>query len=198
MQKKSKKILISSTLIVLVLIFIDQITKYFATIFLKNKAPFVLIEDVFEFQYLENQSAAFGIDLISIFHRIFHFSYFDKHPDAFLTAKMLFFVILTVLVIVIIARVYIRIPQNKRFRWINWILMFFVAGAIGNCIDRVVNQYVVDFFYFKLIDFPIFNVADIYVTVATVFFIVVALFYYKDEDYELVFPSKKKKETEKE
>ena len=67
----------------------------------------------------------------------------------------------------------------------NWILLFFMAGAIGNFIDRIINQYVVDFFYFKLINFPIFNVADIYVTVAAVFMLFLGLFYYKEEDFEI-------------
>lgn len=71
--------------------------------------------------------------------------------------------------------------------------MIFTAGAIGNLIDRMVNNYVVDFCYFKLINFPIFNVADIYVTVAAFFFIILGLFYYKEEDYELIFPDKNKK-----
>ena len=66
-----------------------------------------------------------------------------------------------------------------------WILLFFMAGAIGNFIDRIINQYVVDFFYFKLINFPIFNVADIYVTIAAVFMLFFGLFYYKEEDFEI-------------
>ncbi|MDY2590860.1 MAG: signal peptidase II, partial [Agathobacter sp.] len=66
------------------------------------------------------------------------------------------------------------------------------AGAIGNLIDRIVNNYVVDFFYFKLIDFPIFNVADIYVTIAAFLFIVLGFFYYKEEDFEIIFSKSKK------
>ena len=54
-------------------------------------------------------------------------------------------------------------------------------------IDRVRLNYVVDFLYFKLIDFPIFNVADIYVTVAAVMLVVLVCFYYKEEDLERVF-----------
>ena len=50
-------------------------------------------------------------------------------------------------------------------------------------IDRMVNGYVVDFLYFSLIDFPIFNVADIYVTVATACLVILVLFYYKDEEF---------------
>ena len=74
-------------------------------------------------------------------------------------------------------------------------MLFFTAGAIGNFIDRITQQYVVDFLYFKLIDFPIFNVADIYVTCAAFAMILLGFFYYKDEDVERIFPSKKTTST---
>ena len=61
-----------------------------------------------------------------------------------------------------------------------------MAGAWGNCIDRITLNYVVDFLYFKLIDFPIFNVADIYVTVAAFAVAILICFYYKDEDFERI------------
>ena len=76
---------------------------------------------------------------------------------------------------------------------LNLIIISFAAGACGNLIDRFIHQYVVDFFDFTLIDFPIFNVADIYVTGAAIVLIIMVLFYYKDEDYEIIFPSKKGK-----
>ena len=66
-------------------------------------------------------------------------------------------------------------------------LYFIGAGAIGNMIDRMFRKYVVDFIYFRLIDFPVFNVADIYVTVAAVLLIVLVVFYYKDEDFDKIF-----------
>ena len=50
-----------------------------------------------------------------------------------------------------------------------------------------------DFFYFSLINFPIFNVADIYVTVAAFLFIFLLLFIFKEDDLEKIFPSKKGK-----
>ena len=64
--------------------------------------------------------------------------------------------------------------------------------ALGNLIDRVFRKYVVDFFYFKLIDFPVFNVADIYVTVAGIGLILTVVFYYKDEDFEFIALNKGK------
>ena len=52
----------------MILVAIDQLTKYLAVINLKQSSTgvFVLIPGVFEFRYLENQSAAFGVDLLSI------------------------------------------------------------------------------------------------------------------------------------
>lgn len=161
----------------IILIFLDQLTKYFAVTNLKNGDPFVIIKNVFELHYLENHGAAFGV----------------------LQGKKMFFVIFTIVVLCALIYLYFRMPAQKRYQPIQWILIFFIAGAIGNFIDRVRQDYVIDFFYFKLIDFPIFNVADIYVTVAAFFVIILGLFYYKEADYEMIFPSKsdskKKKDT---
>ena len=65
------------------------------------------------------------------------------------------------------------------------------AGAIGNMIDRIYLGYVVDFFYFNLIDFPIFNVADIYVTVSTIVLVILILFYYQEDEFEELFHRRK-------
>ena len=65
------------------------------------------------------------------------------------------------------------------------------AGAWGNCIDRLSHGYVIDFFYFILIDFPIFNVADIYVTVAAFVLVILLLFYYKEEDLDRILHHRK-------
>lgn len=60
------------------------------------------------------------------------------------------------------------------------------AGGLGNLIDRVRLNYVVDFIYFSLIDFPVFNVADIYVTTSMILLFIAVLFYYKDEDFQFL------------
>lgn len=188
--KKSMRNMGISGIIALILIFLDQITKWLAVDKLSKGEPFVLIKGVFELQYLENQSAAFGIDLITIFQNIFKLEYFENNPAAFLRAKMIFFIVITILVTILLCFIYRKIPSTPRFRWINITMILFVSGAIGNLIDRIVNNYVVDFFYFKLINFPIFNVADIYVTVAAFLFIFLCLFIYKEEDFEEIFPKK--------
>ena len=69
--------------------------------------------------------------------------------------------------------------------------LFIVAGGIGNLIDRIFRGFVVDTFSFVLIDFPVFNVADCYVTVSMFLFVFLILFYYKDEEFDCLFPKKK-------
>lgn len=55
-------------------------------------------------------------------------------------------------------------------RFGRWTVSFVLAGAIGNCIDRILNGYVVDMFEFEFFSFPVFNVADIFITVAGILF----------------------------
>ena len=193
MKYKSNKEIGISGFIVLILIIIDQITKFLATINLKNNDSIVLIQDVFELKYLENQSAAFGSDIVSLLQRIVKLQYFYDNPEKFIIFKMIVFAILTITVVILLTLFYIKIPADKHYFWMNICIILFVAGAIGNLIDRIIHHYVVDFFYFSLINFPIFNVADIYVTVAAFLFIFLLLFIFKEDDLEKIFPSKKGK-----
>lgn len=179
-RQKSKKMLLCRNLVgivaTIVLIFFDQLTKLLAVQHLKNQAPFVLWDGVFELNYLENRGAAFGI----------------------LQGQKWLLIIFTVVVLLLMTYLYFkRIPLEKRFFWLNVIIVLFFAGAVGNFIDRLVQDYVVDFFYFKLIDFPIFNIADIYVVIAAFLLLVLGFFYYKEEDFEQILPSKKQKSSRK-
>ena len=192
MKIKTKKQIFGSAILVGILVLLDQFTKYLAVLFLKEKPSIPIIQGVFELQYLENTSAAFGMDPISFLHKIFSFDVFIKNPELFLQVRMGFFIVLTLAMVSVFSLLYLRIPNEKRFIYLDYILIFFTAGAIGNFIDRVNQQYVVDFFYFKLINFPIFNVADIYVTCAAVAMMLLGLFYYKDEDVDRIFPPKTK------
>lgn len=68
----------------------------------------------------------------------------------------------------------------------KWLIVLVMAGGIGNCIDRAVNGYVVDMFHFQFPifgqDFPIFNVADIFVTVGGIAFCAWLIFHKHPED----------------
>ncbi len=71
------------------------------------------------------------------------------------------------------------------------IFLLLIAGAIGNMIDRVKQGYVVDFFYFTPINFPRFNVADVYVTCSIILLIIAMFFVYKDEELDFLTKFKK-------
>lgn len=168
MDKKLKYNLLGLAAAV-VLIALDQQTKVLAVKYLMNQEPIVIWDGVFELRYLENRGAAFGI----------------------LQGQKLIFLLCTVLVLLVLAFYYNRVPAEKRYQPLRVVGVLLGAGAVGNLIDRMTQSYVVDFLYFKLIDFPIFNVADCYVTVGAILLAVLILFVYKDE--ELVFLSLKKK-----
>ena len=86
-----------------------------------------------------------------------------------------------------------KLPAGRRFVPLEACLTVICAGAAGNLIDRVSQGYVVDFLYFKLINFPIFNVADCYVTVGTAVLAILFLWYYKDEEFDMLYPKRKEK-----
>ncbi len=157
------------TLMTLLLIFFDQATKGLAVRFLKGQEPFVIWDGVFELRYLENRGAAFGM--------------LQGHQAFFLFTGLLVFA----------AALYFfrHVSADRKFFPIRMIAVFILAGALGNMADRLRLSYVVDFFYFRLIDFPIFNVADIYVTVSAAAFAVLSLFVYKEEDFALLFPKRR-------
>jgi signal peptidase II len=77
-------------------------------------------------------------------------------------------------------------PVSPKYTLLRVLAVLMAAGAIGNMIDRVVNNYVVDFIYFNLINFPIFNVADCYVTIAAALLILSIIFIYKDDDLKFL------------
>jgi signal peptidase II len=72
------------------------------------------------------------------------------------------------------------------FKDIRVLMVFLISGALGNIIDRVVNGYVVDMFDFCLINFPVFNVADIYVTCSVILLFFIVIFKYKDGDFDIL------------
>ena len=101
----------------------------------------------------------------------------------------IFFFIIVLIISVFIIWFYLHVPMTKKLLPLRICAVFIFSGAIGNFIDRLKLGYVVDFFYFKLIDFPVFNVADIYVTVGTFILAFLLLFYYKEEDLDRIFHS---------
>lgn len=163
MNKKIQTTLVSLISVIALTLF-DQWTKWLAVEKLKDQAPYVLISGVFELNYTENRGAAFGM----------------------LQDQRLFFLIMTAIVLCGVALLFYRMPFERYYLPMRGIFVVFIAGTIGNLIDRVFLGYVVDFFYISLIDFPVFNVADLFITGSLALFVILILFRYKEEDLAFI------------
>jgi signal peptidase II len=132
-----------SLIVVIGLVGIDQLIKYWALHSLSINGDIYIWPNVFHLAYVENRGAAFGI----------------------LQNQRVFLVIIPCLVLVGIIWYWRQIPENKWGFLSKWALILIISGAIGNLIDRLYLGFVVDYLYVALIDFPVFNFADICVVV---------------------------------
>lgn len=164
MNKEKGKLLCFDLILLIVLVMIDRVTKQIAVIKLKDQPAFNIIDGVLEFNYLENRGAAFGM----------------------LQNQKVFFVFVALVFLSVILYVLFKTPDQRKYFKLHVLLTLIAAGAIGNMIDRLKFDYVVDFIYFVLINFPVFNVADIYVTLATAILIINVLFVYQDNDFNFL------------
>ncbi|MBO4583893.1 MAG: signal peptidase II [Clostridia bacterium] len=144
-------------LLSVVLVAADQITKALAVAYLKPVTTFPIIRDVLHLTYSENTGAAFSI----------------------LNGFRWGFVILAVIVCGVV--IYLNAARKIESKLFYLASILIVSGAIGNVIDRIATGAVVDFIDFRLINFPVFNFADICLTVGVVLLFVFFLFFYGKE-----------------
>lgn len=170
LKNRNRKLLALDGAVMLVLLFADQFTKYLAITRLKGNPAYVLIEGVLELQYVENRGIAFSL--------------FQGRKILILTLGLL---ILGLLIFFLF-----KLPEQKKFRIIHFLFAALLAGALGNIIDRVRFDYVVDFISFVLIQYPVFNVADCFIVLATIILFVLFMFVYKEEDLEFLSFRRKK------
>lgn len=155
-----KQFYIISAITVIVLVLLDQITKWQALTKLKPIKNIVVIKGFLDFTFVENRGAAFGI----------------------LSGRRVFFILLTVVVVVGIIYSFYKLPKTKEYNWLKCGLVLVLSGAVGNVIDRAVRGYVVDFLEVTFIKWPVFNLADIYVVIGACFILFLSLFVIKEEE----------------
>jgi len=160
MNKKAIKSYLYAVVGIIIMVVLDQITKIIAIDKLKGKKSVNVIPNVLSFTYLENEGAAWGI----------------------LKNHQLIFIIISIVLTAAIAYYYNKLPYTKRFRPFRITLSVLCAGAVGNTIDRIFHKYVVDFFQTDFIEFPVFNVADIYVTCSIAALLILILFVYSEQE----------------
>lgn len=168
-KTKGKIQYIIPALIIGILIFVDQITKYLisSNFHLSESKP--IIKNVFELCYVRNEGMAWGM----------------------FAGKRIIFLILTILIVIMGLLLFVKIRESKKFLPIRICIIVLISGAIGNMIDRIRFGYVIDFFYFKPIDFPVFNVADIYVVLSMITLFILLIFVYSNDDFDELFGAKK-------
>lgn len=183
-DKKNILVYIKFSILTLLLVIFDQYTKYLSVHNLKDNEAFVLIDGVFEFRHLINYGAAGGI----------------------FEGQRLYFIIFTLIALPILMYGIFKIEFIKKtikhdkraikrktslkMTVYEFSIVLLISGAIGNLIDRILEGYVVDFIYFKLIDFPIFNIADTYITISAMIIFLVGLLFLDTKEFDMIFMKK--------
>lgn len=142
-MKHTKKHISCSIMIILIVAF-DQITKYFASLKLADGSVAKFIPGVVQFKYAENTGMAFSM----------------------LSGARWVFIALTV--VVCVGVFYYLFSNRCKSLWLYWSLGVILSGGIGNLIDRIKFGYVVDFIEPTFVNFAIFNIADCAVTCGAV------------------------------
>ena len=167
MTKKAKHSLIyyaAGLIWIAALVFLDQRLKVQMTASLQGKGRVSLIPGLLGLTYVENRGMAFGL----------------------LQNGRVFFVVMTVLVLCLLFLLFYAIPEKKRFYPLTAGVIQIIAGAIGNFIDRLRMGYVVDYLDLEFMQFPVFNLADCFVTWTAVVIAILLIFAYKEEDLKQI------------
>ncbi len=172
---------------IVIIITVDQLTKLFITGNMQLNESIPWIKDVFEIRYIQNTGMAWGL----------------------FSNRTWLLAVISIVLMAGLLYVYRNIMDGRYYAPIRILLICIIGGAIGNLIDRIRLGYVVDFLYFKLIDFPVFNVADIFVTVSVILLVILMIFKYKGKDLDVMlgdgirledgtYTEKKRKKTDHE
>ncbi len=145
-----------------ILVGLDQITKYFALVYLKPVGSMEFIKWFLNFIFVENRGVAFGM----------------------FSGQRWFILLLTIVITIALIFYYTKLPKTKEYQLVRMVMVLIFSGALGNMLDRIFRGYVVDFFAFAFIDFPVFNVADIYVVVGVCILAFLILFVIKEPEEE--------------
>lgn len=164
------KIYIIPILVIAILTAFDQLTKAIITGKFAVQDSVDVIKDVFTITYVQNRGIAWGM----------------------FQGKKFLFIIITAIILGLCFYIYQNIANNPRYKLFRICMLVLISGAIGNMIDRIKLGYVIDFFSFDLINFPVFNVADIYVVCSMFIIFFIILFKFNDDDLTYIFKNQTK------
>lgn len=140
------------------LIVVDQLSKWAILQNFELYEEKILLPGFLSLFYIQNRGAAWGI----------------------FEGRMIFFYIITVFVVGYLIYMFHKEKTDSKLVGVSFSLI--LSGAIGNFIDRLVNGFVVDMFRLDFINFPIFNVADMCLTIGVALMLIHVLFFEKEEN----------------
>ena len=159
-----KKRYFAAGISVILLAVIDQIIKYFVVKNMEFGVYKPVIGDILGLEYIQNTGSAWGM----------------------LSKYTFILTILSIVILLAVIYAYKNVSCSDRYRIIRILMVFVAGGAIGNLIDRIRLKYVVDYIYVKCINFPVFNFADICVTVSMILLILLIIFKFNGKDFDVI------------
>ncbi len=135
-----------------VLIVLDQLIKFIVDTNMAVSQSIPVMQDVLHFTYVQNEGAAFGI--------------FQGQR----------WILVGVTSVVILVGIYLLAAKKLKSNFLIWSVALVIAGGIGNLIDRVFRQFVIDYIEVRLIHFAVFNFADCCVVIGTIMIVCYLLF----------------------
>ena len=163
-----KYALINVIVTIIFVILFDQVTKLIVIRNLGLGESKPIIKDVFEFHHIHNTGSAWGL----------------------FSGKTWALAVVSVILSAALCYVIVNLLHSPYYRFLRFLFACILGGAIGNMIDRFRLGYVTDFLYFKLINFPVFNVADIFVTVPIILLVILFIFKYRGNDFDVLLGEK--------
>ncbi len=148
---------------VAVLFGLDRWSKIWAMTELKGAESINVIDGVFKLTYVENMGAAWGM----------------------LEGQTIFFALITFVVLGFVVYFYVKLENTKRYLPFKIGLVFFTAGVLGNFYERMLFHRVVDMLHFYWFEFPVFNVADVFIVVSAIFMAILVMFVYSEDELSL-------------
>ncbi len=188
MDKALKRYILPIVSVLAIIVF-DQWTKLLTLkhFFINGEQDISIINKVLRICFVQNEGMAWGL--------------FQN--------KQIVFIVITPLVIAGLIYIYYKMPFEKKYIAMRVCVIFLMGGAIGNLIDRIdlidrvsllegafrtgniFHGYVVDMIYAEIINFPVFNIADSFITIGFALLLVLIIFVYKEKDFDVIFPGKK-------
>jgi len=128
------------------IVLIDQFTKYIIS---KNFNTFVNKDFIlFKLDFVKNYGAAFNI----------------------FNGSRIFLSVISIIFSIILVYLILRKNTSNKYELYSYALI--LGGTVGNGIDRIINGFVIDFINLNIINFPVFNIADISINIGFIFLLI--------------------------